>query len=132
MGEREKNAVLLKEILKEINRLKSNCSVNSSIYILFLVHCLLLLLFLQCGESMHAIAVFAKWAIITDLRNEQLPNPAISELTNPQSYSGEPYTTIIASTKKRIKDYSGYVGLSGLNTLSISVPFSSFIIATPI
>ena len=35
--------MLMKETLKETNRLKSNCSANSSIYALLIVHCLLLL-----------------------------------------------------------------------------------------
>ena len=37
--------MLLKETLKEINRLKSNCSVNSSIYILLKGYRLLLLIY---------------------------------------------------------------------------------------
>ena len=39
----KKNAMILKETLKEMDRLKSNCSANSSIYALLMVHCLLLL-----------------------------------------------------------------------------------------
>ena len=39
-----KNAMLLKESLKQINRLKSNCSANSSIYALLMVHRLFLIL----------------------------------------------------------------------------------------
>ena len=57
MGEK---AMLLKETLKEMNRLKSNCSANSSIYALLMVHCLLLLHCYghacapnPCSKSMH-------------------------------------------------------------------------------
>ena len=45
-----KNTILLKETLKEINRLKGNCSANSSIYTLLVVRFLLLLF---CFQSMH-------------------------------------------------------------------------------
>ena len=38
-----KNVMLLKETLKEMNRLKSNCSARRSINALILVYCLLLL-----------------------------------------------------------------------------------------
>ena len=64
MGGRKKNAMLLKETLKEMNRLKSNCSARRSIYALLMT---LLLLFLfamamfvhrihapnPCSQSMH-------------------------------------------------------------------------------
>ena len=53
--------MLLKETLKEMNRLKSNCSANRSIYALLMVHCLLLLLCYghacapnPCSKSRHA------------------------------------------------------------------------------
>ena len=41
---RRKNIILLKETLKEINRLKSNYSINSNIYILLKGYRLLLLI----------------------------------------------------------------------------------------
>ena len=53
--------------LKEMNRLTSNCSANSSIYTLFLGHC-----FLPYGHV-------ASWPC----------DYAIYEITNPQSYCGE-------------------------------------------
>ena len=43
VGERNKNAMLLKEALDETNRLKSNCSAKRSMYAFLMVHCLLLL-----------------------------------------------------------------------------------------
>ena len=39
-GWAKKDSMTLKEVLKEMNRLKSNCSAKSSIYALLLVHCL--------------------------------------------------------------------------------------------
>ena len=59
VGGRKKTAmtaIAMKETLKETNRLKSNCSANSSIYALLMVPCLLLLSQWPCGhctESMH-------------------------------------------------------------------------------
>ena len=43
VGGRKKTANAMKETLKETNRLKSNCSANSSIYALLMRPCLLLL-----------------------------------------------------------------------------------------
>lgn len=46
------NAILLKETLKETNRLKSNFSAKSSIYALLMVHCpFLLSLWLCCAPN---------------------------------------------------------------------------------
>ena len=52
--------MLLKETLKEMNPLKSNCNANSSVYALLMVHCLLLLSCHEhacesnpCTESIH-------------------------------------------------------------------------------
>ena len=76
MGEK-KDAMILKEILKKMNRLKSSCSAKSSIYTLLLLHCLSLLF---ChghacppnpfSESMHET-------------NETNKANAISEINNP-------------------------------------------------
>ena len=76
-----KNAMLLKETLKEMNRLKSNCSVNSSIYALLKGHRLLLLV-----RNGHV--AIAPNPCTKQHRNESCEY-AICEITNPQSYCGE-------------------------------------------
>ena len=56
----KKNAVLLKEIVKEM---KNDCNANGSIYALLVVHCPVLLSFLPspwpclCAKSLHGIYV---------------------------------------------------------------------------
>ena len=87
-----KNIMLLKETLKEINRLKSNYSVNSSIYTLLKGHRLLLLI--RNGHVAIALNPCTKHVAIApnpctkQHRNESCEY-AICELTNPQSYYGE-------------------------------------------
>ena len=84
--------MLLKETLKEINRLKSNCSTNSSIYTLLKGHRLLLLI--RNGHMAITLNPYTKHVAITpnpctkQHRNESCEY-AICELTNPQSYCGD-------------------------------------------
>ena len=73
--------MLLKETLKETNRLKSNCTANSSIYAL-LMRLRLLLLF---RNGLMAIALNPA---PKQHRNDSCEY-AICEITNPQSYCGE-------------------------------------------
>ena len=82
----KKNARLLKEIIKEMNRLKSNCSANSSVYTLFLVRRLLLLLSLPFAKSMHAL-IELRNAPICEMSNCRIPRYLNS--LNPRSYCGD-------------------------------------------
>ena len=82
MGEKTvMTAIVMKETLKETNRLKSNCSANSSIYALLMRPCLLLLLAMAMWP-LHRIHAPKQH------RNESCEH-AICDITNPQSYCGD-------------------------------------------
>ena len=86
--------MLLKETLKEMNRLKSNCSANSSIYALLKGHRLLLLI-----RNGHV--AIAPNPCTKQHRNESCEY-AICGITNPQSYCGDHETQIRCISRCRI------------------------------